>query len=161
MNLKNGLILSILFNIGLIALIVFVKKDAHAQAQDFVKSAMERSNSQLRQAAEIQKNNIVLWELVLQIMEAEDKSIANVTRLAKAMRLPDRENEKAYLTVDATSLEGNKARRIGWEKYNILVTFDDKNQVLDINADDLLGKAAPVTAVVAEEEPAVEAAPAK
>lgn len=139
MNMKNGLIFSVLFNLGLIALIFYVKSNATSQAQEFVKSFQEKANSQLKQAAEIKANNDVLWEMVMEIMES-DGSLASVTRIAKTKRLPNRENEEAFLAISATTVDGLKARHIGWEKYSVTATFDKKDQLVKLNVDDLLGR---------------------
>ncbi|NLB62673.1 MAG: hypothetical protein GX801_01020 [Fibrobacter sp.] len=140
MNQRNILILSVVLNVLFIGLLFYVKKDAHSQAQKHVSKVMENVNHQLKQAGEINVNNNVLWELVIDIKDAKDKSLTNVTRLAKSKRLPNRENEEAFLAVDAASVEGKKARRIGWGKYNIVVTFNDRDIVESIDIDDLLGK---------------------
>lgn len=140
MNQRNILILSLVLNVLFIGLLFYVKKDAHSQAQKHVTKVMENVNNQLRQVSEINSNNNVLWELVIDIKDAKDQSISNVTRLAKSKRLPNRAAEEAFLAVDAASVEGKKARRIGWGKYYIVVTFDAKDNVSSIDVDDLLGK---------------------
>lgn len=152
MNMRNGLIFSILMNIGLFALVFYVKSNITQQAKDAVKAKQEKAAEQVRQAGEIFVNNNLLWELYVEIMESSDKSIGNVTKLAKAKRIPGRKDEAAFLTISATSVNGNKARRIGWEKYSLTVIFDSKDNVAKIDANDLLGKAAPVSAAVEDEE---------
>jgi len=145
MSLKQGLIASIIINVMLMVLIFYVKKDAHQQAKDYVKPIVENANSQLNQAREIQINNSLLWELIMEIQESPDKSLAAVTKMAKDKRIPEQKDEKAFLAIDATTIDGHKARRIGWEKYSFIVIFDEKDNVAKLNVDDLLGKATPVT----------------
>lgn len=152
MNMRGGLILSILMNIGLFVLVFYVKHNITQQAQDAVKKKQTIAAEQVRQAGEIFVNNNLLWELYVEINQSPDKSIAGVTKLAKSKRIPNREDEKAFLAIDATSVDGQKARRIGWEKYSMMVIFNAKDQVESINVDDLLGKAAPVTAAVDAED---------
>ncbi|HSQ41507.1 MAG TPA: hypothetical protein VLM37_04420 [Fibrobacteraceae bacterium] len=146
MNLKTGLLASILMNVLLVSLVFYVKHNITEQAQEAVKKKQEIAASQVKQAGEIFKNNNVLWDLVVSIYNLNDKSLTEITKLAKAARLPDRADEKAFLTITATSVDGAKARRIGWEKYSILLTFNAKDKLASLNVDDLLGKATPITA---------------
>lgn len=152
MNAKNGLIFSLLMNVGLLVLVFYVKHNITQQAKDAVKAKQTIAAEQVRQAGEIYVNNNLLWETYVEIYKSEDKSIAGITRIVKAKRIPGREAEKAFLLLEATSVNGNKARRIGWEKYSMTAVFNEKDQLLDINVDDLLGKASPVAEVVTEEE---------
>jgi hypothetical protein len=152
MNAKNGLILSIMMNIGLLVLVFYVKHNITQQAKEAVKAKQTIAAEQVRQAGEIYVNNNLLWETYIEINKSADKSIAGVTRIVKAKRIPGREAEKAFLLLEATSVDGQKARRIGWEKYSMTAVFNDKDQLADIDVDDLLGKAAPVAAVETEEE---------
>ena len=140
MDLKKALWISIVINIGLLVMIFVVKHNITAQAQDAVKKKQEIAAEDVRQAGEIFTNNNVLWELVMEIQNGSDKSLANVTRLAKAKRLPGRKDEKAFLIFETTKVNGQNARRIGWEKYSIVATFDDKENLAQLNVDDLLGK---------------------
>lgn len=151
MNLKTGLIASILMNIALLSLVFYVKHNITEQAKDAVKGKQEKFAEQSRQVGEIFDNNNLLWELVFDIQNSPDKSIANVITLAKDKRLKNRENEKAMLLIEATTLKGQKARRIGWEKYSFMTTFDAKDNLVAINVDDLLGRAAPVSATASEQ----------
>ena len=154
MNMRNALIFSILMNIGLFGLVFYVKHNITQQAQTAVKAKQEKAAEQVRQAGEIFVNNNLLWEIYVEIMESSDKSLTNVTRIAKSKRIPNRKDELAFLAIDATSVDGQKARRIGWEKYNMLVVFDAKDNVAKIDVNDLLGKAAPVAAPAEGEDEA-------
>ena len=160
MDAKKGLLASLVLNMMLLFLVFYVKHNVTAQAQEAVKKKQEAANEMVRQAGEIFVNNNVLWDLVINIQKSPDKSVAGITKLAKAARLPNRKDEAAFLVFQPTSVGGKKARLIGWDKYNFTVVFDDKDNMADINVDDLLGKTSTAGGAVAEEGSADEAAPA-
>ncbi|GEM_PF-3365009 len=143
MNMKTGLILSIVINIILAVLIGYVKKDAHQQAKDYVKPILENAKLYVNQENEIRDNNAVIWDMTIQFINEPSKDLTTLTRIAKAVRLPGKENEAAFLKIEATSVEGKKARKIGWEKRSITFVFDEKDQLVQIDAKDILNQLDP------------------
>jgi len=146
MDLKKGLLISIIINLGLLVMIFVVKHNVTAQAQTQVKTMV----GLVRQQNEIFANNTLLWGLVAEAYKSSDHSLVTFTKLAKDKRLPGRKDEKAFLQFETVKQNGLNARRVGWEKYSIMATFDAKDNLVDINVDDLLGKETPVNGAASE-----------
>lgn len=140
MNLRNGLIISIVINVFLVALVFYVKKDAHQQAKDYVKPVLEQAKKFADQQNELRDNNAVLWDLYVQYMNQGTHDLSTLTKLAKEMRLPGKKDEAAFLSISAGTVEGQKTRVIGWEKRSMTFVFDAKDQFVAVNASDILEK---------------------
>jgi len=153
MNQKNILIVSIIANVFLIVLIFYVKKNATAQAQEFVKPRLEKASYQIAQVKDITDNNNLLWSLIDSTWKNPDKSKAFVKKLAETQKVPRCGGKACAGTEDEAKLRAvisdkatDRSITVGWGsgkdniKYSFKVIYDDKGNFVTIDANDLLGK---------------------
>jgi len=153
MNQKNLFIVSLIANVFLIVLIFYVKKNATAQAQEFVKPIQEKARYQIAQVKDITDNNNLLWSLIDSTWKSTDKSKAFVKKLAETQKVPRCAGKACAGTEDEAKLRAviadkatDRSITIGWGsgkdniKYSFKVIYDDKGKFLTIDANDLLGK---------------------
>lgn len=151
MSLKNGLIMSIVLNVLFVVLMFHIKNNAHNQAKDFVQRSVEPMRDELRQVGVVYANNQLLWELLVKVLDS-DRTLRTATQLAKEVRLPNREGEKAFLKIEPFNANGQKGRRIGWEKYTIDLIFDDNDRLVSYSIEDIMDRGSPNQATLEEGE---------
>jgi len=153
MNKKNLFVVSIIANVALIVLIFLVKKNATAQAQDFVKPILEKTKYQIAQVKDITDNNNLLWVLIDSTWKSPDKSKAFVKKLAETQKVPrcsgkdcTGSEDEAKLRTVISDKPTDRSIKVGWGsgkdkiKYSFKVFYDDKGKFVTIDANDLLGK---------------------
>jgi len=153
MNQKNLMIISIIANVFLIVLIFYVKKNATAQAQEFVKPIQEKARYQIAQVRDITDNNNLLWTLIDNTWKSPDKSKAFVKKLAETQKVPRCSGKPCAGTEDEAKLRAvisdktaDRSITVGWGsgkdniKYSFKVIYDEKGNFTTIDANDLLGK---------------------
>ena len=153
MNKKNLFLVSVIANIGLIVLIFLVKKNATAQAQEFVKPRLEKASYQIAQVKDITDNNNVLWTLIDSTWKSPDKSKAFVKKLAETQKVPrcngkdcTGSEDEAKLKTVISDKPTDRSIKVGWGsgkdniKYSFKVIYDEKGNFTTIDANDLLGK---------------------
>jgi hypothetical protein len=153
MNKKNLFIVSLIANVGLIVLIFLVKKNATAQAQEFVKPILEKTKYQIAQVKDITDNNNLLWTLIDSTWKSPDKSKAFVKKLAETQKVPRCGGKQCAGTEDEAKLRAviadkatDRSITVGWGsgkdniKYFFKVIYNDKGNFVTIDANDLLGK---------------------
>ncbi len=157
MNKKNLFIASLTANVALIVIIFLVKKDATAQAQEFVKKTQETAKYQIGQVNDNVQNNNLLWTLIDSTWKSPDKSKAFVKKLADNQKVPrcngkncaGTEDESRLRTVISSNAQ-DRSIKVGWGskgkdniKYSFKVIYDQKDKFVTIDASDLLGKSTP------------------
>ena len=138
MNMRNGLIASLVLNVMLVALIFMVKKNATGQAQEYVRKVNSAAVKVVGETKDKYENNTVLWAMISEIQNSADKSKAAVKRLADSKKRPRCEgkpcqDDAARFSTEISNAAGKKSVKVGWGGYFFLVKYDDKDAFVGID----------------------------
>lgn len=133
MNSKLVNIALIFTIIGLLGLVFYVKKDATAQAKDFVRGKLTAANDLLVKNKELNESNAVLWELAFETaLEKPEKKAFVVS----AKKLDTGKDSKYSITAVK---ENTSHWRVSHKWAGFEVKFDSKGKFESINIQELLG----------------------
>ena len=122
--------------VGLLGLVMYVKKDSAQQAKDYVKKTLDAVDKKLKADKELRLNNNLLWELVIDLKDGKQdrKSIIKKAKLFQA-------KHKENINLSITAVKENTAHwSIGWEKVQFEIFFNKRGNLESMNLDQLLGK---------------------
>jgi hypothetical protein len=139
MSAKNIKFMIIFFTAFLVFLIGYLKYYSVSSADDAINVNIGNVAYQVVQQEQAIAKNNVLFSLVMKTYES-DRSLKEIARAATQLQFPFAVGDDAKVKVGTYPKDGKKARTFGWKSYSIGMTFDDNNQLLDLDVADILGK---------------------
>lgn len=142
---KNVLIISIIVNIALIALMLFVKAETTEQAKVKLSKFNETFNNFIYSVDEIRYKNDALWKLSINAYDT-DKSFKAIKELASKTNFPGikkagknaEEPSPIPMTISEVKADNATNLKVGWEKYSIVFEFDKNAKLIKVNTTELM-----------------------